>query len=53
MQKLQSMGYSVDEIEADDYRQKWILQADVEKNDTDYEIRLSYPSLDILTIEED
>ena len=30
----------VDEIEADDYRQKWILQADVEKNDTDYEIRL-------------
>lgn len=52
-QKLEKMGYVIDEIEVDDYQQKAILKADVDRGDKEYEVRLSYPDLDILTIEED
>jgi len=51
--KLKNMGYKIDEIEVDDYQNKGILKADVDLGDKEYEIRLSYPGLKILTIEED
>lgn len=51
--KLKDMGYSIDEIEVDDYQNKGILKADVDRGDKEFEIRLSYPELQILTIEED
>lgn len=51
--KLKNMGYKIDEIEVDDYQNKGILKADVDRGDKEYEIRLSYPGLQILTIEED
>lgn len=51
--KLTSMGYHIDEIEADDDHDQPILKADVDQGDKEYEIRLSYPSLTILSIEED
>jgi opacity protein-like surface antigen len=51
--KLKDMGYTIDEIEVDDYQNKGILKADVDRGDKEYEIRLSYPGLQILTIEED
>ena len=51
--KLKNMGYKIDEIEVDDYQNKGILKADVDLGDKEYEIRLSYPGLQILTIEED
>lgn len=51
--KLKGMGYSIDEIEADDYNNQPILKANVDLGDKEYDIRLSYPSLKIISIEED
>lgn len=53
VQKLKDLSYEIEEIEADDYKQKPILKVDANRGDDDYEIKLSYPSLDILTVEEE
>lgn len=51
--KLEAMGYKIDKIKADDYKNKAVLEVDADRGDKEYEIRLSYPDLQILTIEED
>ena len=53
IQKIEAMGYKVDDINTDDYRQKPIFEIEAERGNEEYEIRLAYPSLDILTVEED
>ena len=51
--KLEAMGYKIDEIKADDYKKQAVLEVDADRGGKEYEIRLSYPDLQILTIEED
>lgn len=47
-QTLEAKGYQVVEIEADDYRRKPALSVEAYKNGQEYDIKLSYPKLDIL-----
>lgn len=53
IQKLTNMGYKVEDVDVDDYRQKPVLEIEAERNAQDYDIKLSYPDLQIINIEED
>ncbi|MCF7521721.1 PepSY domain-containing protein [Neisseria sp. ZJ106] len=49
MKLLQSRGYTVQKIEADDHFGKPVLEAEAYKNGREYDIRLSYPDLRIIS----
>lgn len=53
IQKLTNMGYQVEDIDVDDYRQKPVLEIEAERGSQDYDIKLSYPDLQIIKIEDD
>ena len=55
IQKLSNMGYQVEDIDidVDDYRQKPVLEVEAKRGSQEYEIKLSYPDLQIIKIEED
>ncbi|WP_230660796.1 PepSY domain-containing protein [Psychrobacter sp. I-STPA10] len=53
IQKLSNMGYTVEDIDVDDYRQKPVLEIEAKRGSQDYDIKLSYPDLQIIKIEED
>lgn len=48
---LTQKGYQSVEVDADEYQGKPILEAEAMKNGTEYEIKLAYPSLDIISEE--
>lgn len=51
--KLEAKGYHVIEIDADDYRGRPVFEVDAVKDRQEYDIKLSYPDLEILVEKRD
>lgn len=53
IKKLKAQGYQVTKVEADDYQSQPALSVDAHKGGKEYDIKLAYPSLDVLKHEAD
>lgn len=53
IRKVNAMGYQVTDIEFEEKKKRGIFEIEARRGSQDYEIELSYPSLDVLKIKKD